>query len=204
MSTRPRSASIHNKESPLCTLPTRFDHLYKSSMLQDAKPQLRELFKTIVTITVGPGAYPFSVHKEILSAVSPFFAAALNPSYGFKESTTSACNLPEARVEDFKYFVQWLYTQNLDHEDLSGPHPAFYHLIHLYILADQLGVSLLKNMIIETIAQVSDQTNACPAPADTRLLNARTAATSKLRTLVLDLFVWKTTDNLLLSHPDNW
>lgn len=204
MSARSRSLSTHKKEPPLCSLPTRFGCLCEFSISTDAKLHPRDLFRTIVTITVGPKAHRFWVHKEILSAVSPFFAAALNESYGFKESASSACNLPEARVEDFKYFVQWLYTHNLDHEDLSGPNPAFYHLIHLYILADHLGVSLLKNAIIETIGRISDQANACPAPADTRLLEAKTAAASKLRTLVLDLFVWKTTDNLLLSHPDDW
>lgn len=193
---------FHNKESHL--VPTRFGYAYKAFMLPKTNVRLRDLFKTIVTVTVGPNAYPFSVHKEILSTVSPFFAAALNPSYGFKESTASTCHLPEARVEDFKYFVQWLYTQSLEHEDLKGPHPAFYHLIHLYILADQLGVSLLKNKIVETVGWVSDRTNACPAPADTKLLDAKTTMGSNLRTLVLDLFVWKTTDKLLLEHQDDW
>lgn len=204
MAIRSRSASVHKKEPPLYRLPTRFGCLCETSMLREANFQIRELFRTIVTITVGPEAHRFWVHREILLAVSPFFAAALNPSYGFKESASSTCNLPEARVEDFKYFVQWLYTHNLDHEDLGGANPAFYHLIHLYILADHLGVSLLKNKILETIGRISDKANACPAPADTRLVEAKTAAVSKLRTLVLDLFVWKTTDNLLLSHPDDW
>lgn len=204
MTSSPHETIVQNKKSHLCTVPTRFDYVCKAFILPETNIRLRELFKTIVKITVGVNAYPFSVHKEILSAVSPFFAAALNPSYGFKESAASACHLPEARVEDFKYFVQWLYTQSLEHEDLKGPNPGFYHLIRLYILADQLGVSLLKNMIIETIGRISDRTNACPAPADTRLLNDKTEVASKLRALVLDLFVWKSTDNLLLSHPDDW
>ena len=157
-----------------------------------------------MTITVGPSARQFLVHKELLCARSRFFAAALNPSYSFKESSSSACHLPEARVEDFEFFVQWLYAQCLDHEELAVPHPAYFRLIRLYILADQLGVTLLKNEILEDMARLSDQWNACPTPEDTRLVYANTPDSSKLRTLVLDLFQWKTVDRLISTHEGNW
>lgn len=164
----------------------------------------RKLFKTVVTITVGPKRHQFFAHRELLSAVSSFFTAALNPSYGFKESTSSMCSLPEARVDDFEYFIQWLYTHSLDHEDLHGPHPAYYRLIRLYILADQLGVSLLKNAILDAMGQISDKSNACPTPADTKMTYAGTTETSRLRTMVLDLFEWKTVDRLIETHEHSW
>ena len=159
----------------------------------------------MVTVSVGPKRHQFFAHRELLSAVSSFFAAALNPSYGFKESISSACSLPEARVDDFEYFIQWLYTHSLDHEDLHGPHPAYYRLIRLYILADQLGVSLLKNAILDTMGRISDKSNACPTPADTKMTYASTTETSKLRTMVLDLFFeWKTVDRLIETHEQSW
>lgn len=165
---------------------------------------VRQLFKTIVTITVGPKAHYFYAHREILSVVSPFFAAALSPSYGFKESASSLCALPEARIDDFEYFIQWLYTHSLDHEELNSPHPAYYRLIRLYVLADQLGVSALKNMILEKMARTSDTSNACPTPADTKMTYANTTETSSLRTLMLDLFEWKTVDRLIETHEHSW
>lgn len=207
----PASGSGVLKKSPSPTLshiPTRsppFPLSYSDSVSEEAYQLTpRKLFKSIVTITVGPKGHQFFAHQELLSAVSSFFAAALNPSYGFKESRSSACSLPEARVDDFEYFVQWLYTHSLDHEDLHGPHPAYYRLIRLYILADQLGVSLLKNAILDTMGRISDRSNACPTPADTKMAYACTAETSRLRTMVLDLFEWKTVDKLIETHEHSW
>jgi len=66
---------------------------------------IRNLFKTIVTITVGPNRRPFYVHLESLCAISPFFAAAFNKTYNFAESGSATLNLPEARPEDFEYYA---------------------------------------------------------------------------------------------------
>ena len=76
----------------------------------------RHLFKTPITITVGPHFHPFAVHLEALLACSPFFAAAFNPHYAFREALTSTLHLAEVNVADFEYFIQWLYRRSLDHE----------------------------------------------------------------------------------------
>lgn len=121
----------------------------------------------------------------MLLTASPFFAAAYNPSYTFSDSPKSPSpnhspgnetpnfnNLCLASVNhlDFEYFIQWLYTRTLDHEDLTGPHPAYFKLIRLYGLADQLQVTALKNRIIEEMSSVADRTNSCPTPDDTRVV----------------------------------
>ncbi|KAL8783764.1 MAG: hypothetical protein Q9213_004380, partial [Squamulea squamosa] len=111
-------------------------------------PPARSLFKTILTITVGEAEKrPFLVHREILCSVSPFFAAALNPSYDFRESRSSTFHLPSARPVDFEYLVQWIYTRTLTHEEVAAPHPAYFRLIRLWILADELQVEGCKNAI---------------------------------------------------------
>ena len=80
----------------------------------NAKP--RHLFKTPITLTIGPNAHPFPLHLEALLACSPFFTAAFNPHYAFREALTSTLHLAEINVVDFEYFTQWLYRRSLEHE----------------------------------------------------------------------------------------
>ncbi|KAG8532768.1 uncharacterized protein KY384_002646 [Bacidia gigantensis] len=148
---------------------------------------IRYLFRTPITITAGSEGHAFPIHLEILLTASPFFAAAYNPTYAFRDSPTPLTNrssisigknktdfnklsLPTILPQDFEYFIQWLYTRTLDHEDLTGPHPAYFKLIRLYSLADQLQVTALKNRIIDELATVADRTNSCPTPDDTRVV----------------------------------
>ena len=148
------------------------------STFSDAKLH-RKLFVTPILITAGPDAVKFNVHLEILLTSSPFFAAAYNPSYTFKDSPSeqsigqdshdfNKLSLPTISPDDFEYFIQWLYTRTLDHEELTGPHPAYFRLLRLYGLADQLQIPALKNCIIDEMAVVADRTNSCPTPDDTR------------------------------------
>ena len=188
----PKSKHLPSKSSPLSS-----SHFIPSS-------PTRNLFKTIVTITVGPKRHPFYVHLESLCAVSPFFAAAFNQTYNFAEASSATLNLPEARPEDFEYFVQWLYTHTLNHEELMGNHPAYFRLLRLYILADALGVTRLKNDIVDGIAAVADSSNSVITAEDTRTVYGEISDTSLLRQLVLDLFLWKKTENLIKTHPDSW
>ena len=180
----------------------------KSSPLSSAyflpSSPTRNLFKTIVTITVSPKRQPFYVHLESLCAVSPFFAAAFNKNYNFAESRSATLNLPEARAEDFEYFVQWLYTQTLNHEELVGLHPAYFRLLRLYIMADAMGVTKLKNDVVDAIAALADSSNSVPTAEDTRMVYGEMSDTSLIRKLVLDLFLWKKTENLIETHPDSW
>ncbi|KAI4134008.1 MAG: hypothetical protein LQ347_001873, partial [Umbilicaria vellea] len=166
---------------------------------------VRQLFKTIVHVTVGPSRIVFPVHRELLCTASPFFTAALNPSHGFLESATSIVHLPEARAPIFEYFVQWLYTRSLSHEDLDGQeHPAYHRLIGLYTLADMLGVEGCKNDICDAVGRLAEERNCVPNPDDTRALWGEVRESAPLRMLVLDLFSFKKTDRLVETHEDSW
>ncbi|KAL9104239.1 MAG: hypothetical protein Q9163_000787 [Psora crenata] len=134
----------------------------------------RHLFRTPITITTGPQSARFPVHLEILLTISPFFAAAYNPTHTFRESPlnnpSGTLSLPFLHPSDFEYFIQWLYTRTLDHEDLTGQHPAYFKLIRLYGLADELCVTALKNAIVDEMGVVADRTNSCPTPDDTKVV----------------------------------
>ena len=90
------------------------------------------------------------------------------------------------------------------HEELEATHPAFFRLIKLYALADRLEVEGLRNAIIDETARLSDKYNSVPTPNDTQTMDAELQDKCGLRDLVVDLFVWKKTDNLVETHEDPW
>ncbi|KAI4145340.1 MAG: hypothetical protein L6R39_003838 [Caloplaca ligustica] len=188
------------------TTPPPVANSYPCSFSRSPKAPTRHLFKNIITITVGTQKAPFLVHRERFCAASPFFAAALNPSYSFRESAANTLHLPSARPCDFEYLVQWIYTGTLDHEELDCEHPAYFRLIRLWLLADELQVEGCKNGIVDMMAKVADRTNSVPTPDDTRTVFGEEGVREEegLRRLVVDLFAWKKTDQLVEAHEDSW
>ncbi|KAL6714536.1 hypothetical protein ACLMJK_007961 [Lecanora helva] len=178
----------------------------KNLVLPTPSTPIRHLFKTPITLTVGPQAHPFPLHLEALLACSPFFTAAFNPHYAFRESLESTLHLKEINVVDFEYFTQWLYRRSLEHESLEGPHPAYFRLIKLWKVADVLQVPSCKNAIIDTLASIADATNSVPTPDDTHAIFDDDVGEdmAALGSLTLDLFVWKKTGHLISTHPDSW
>lgn len=89
---------------------------------------------------------------------------------------------------------------------LAGPHPAYFRLIKLWKVADQIQVPSLKNSIIDTLVRIADATNSVPTPDDTHALFGDNVGEdmAKLAQLTLDLFVWKKTGHLISTHPDSW
>ncbi|KAI9834991.1 MAG: hypothetical protein M1819_002714 [Sarea resinae] len=84
---------------------------------------LFKTFQTTTTVLVGPTAQPFVIHTGLLTLRSEFFAAALSERHGFKEAIEKVVKLPEERIENFEYFIQWLYTKSLSHEVVNGDIP---------------------------------------------------------------------------------
>ncbi|KAL8910567.1 MAG: hypothetical protein Q9171_004149 [Xanthocarpia ochracea] len=182
------------------------ENSFPCSFPRGSTPPARSLFKTILTVTVGEEKKSFLVHREVLCSVSPFFAAALKPSYDFRESRSSNFHLPSARPIDFEYLVQWIYTRTLTHEEVAAPHPAYFRLIRLWILADELQVEGCKNAIIDFMAKTADESNSVPTPDDTVTVFGEGGVRegSGMRSLVVDLFAWKKTDHLVEGHEDTW
>lgn len=164
----------------------------------------RTLFKTAITITVSPTCQPFTVHGELLCRESAYFAACLNRRHGFVESTTNTIHLRADRADAFEFFVQWLYTRRLEHEAVDARPPAFFPLLHLYALADKLGVEALRNDVVDRVARLADERNTVPAPDDTRILYGEIREAAPVRRLVVDLFVRKRTERVVVGHGDSW
>ncbi|KAI5272257.1 hypothetical protein E4T47_04382 [Aureobasidium subglaciale] len=59
----------------------------------------------------GQGQTTYTIHKDLLTAESPFFSAALNGA--FAEGLDQTVRLPEEKPEIFEWFLWWLYTGSL-------------------------------------------------------------------------------------------
>lgn len=162
------------------------------------------MFKKTVLIEVGAQEQPFTVHRELLCRASDYFAAALDETHRFHESVHGIVRLPDDRADAFEYLVQWLYTKSLEHEGVDADQPAYFRLLHLYALADKLGVRALKNDIVDRMAAIADRTNVVPAPDDTQILYNDIRESAPVRRLVLDFFTFKKTDLLIDTHEDSW
>ena len=164
-------------------------------------------FTSTARILLGPNESPRIVPRELLTSVSPFFHACLTGT--FAEGLSQVVKLPEDRADVFDYFLYWLYTRRLDHEAVDAVEPvkpAYFWLLHLYCLVDKLGVVACKNAIVEKVASLAEETNSVPTPTDTWIVFETFASQQQncMRRLVVDLFAWKRTDNLLDQHEDEW
>ena len=155
-------------------------------------------FGSTTTLLVGPQATPFTIHTVLLTSQSPYFRAALTGP--FLESSTNQISYPDITVESFTYLTTYLYTSSITPLPFKDGKPAFYTLLHLYILGDRLCIEGLRNTVVDVISDVADATNAVLTPSDTRILYDMVPASSPLRKLVLDLFAFKKTDRLLDEH----
>lgn len=104
----------------------------------------------------------------------------------------------------FELLISWLYTGSISPAPFKDGKPAYYTLLHLYILADRLCFEGLRNRIIDLISDLADQTNSVLTPSDTRILYEQISENAQVRKLVLDLFAFKKTEKLLAEHEDRW
>ncbi|KAL2356092.1 hypothetical protein BJ546DRAFT_1059509 [Cryomyces antarcticus] len=170
------------------------------------RTQFKQFTRT-AEILVGPGRAPtrFLIHYELLTGCSRFFSAALDST--FAEGLSKSITLPEEKLEPFEFFVHWLYTGELgpagDLFNKAGS-PMYFMLLEIYGLADRLGIEALRNAAVDRIALLSEGTNSVPTPSDTWIVYDGLRDSAPVRALVLDLFAFKKTDNLLLNHEDEW
>ena len=150
----------------------------------------RYAFNGIVEILVGPEEELFTIHKQLLCDISPYFEAAFEGE--FKEAKEQRMRLPEDDVAPFKQFQFWLYSgKPLPPRDLMEHTTLTYKwnmLVHSYILGDKFEIPALQNAAIHGIIE-----STCTSGADhlgmLRLVYEQTTPKSHLRKLCIDLFV---------------
>jgi hypothetical protein len=114
--------------------------------------------------------------------------------------------LADVEPQYFKYVASWLYSQRLEPEAafFKDGKPMYFLLLELYVLADRLALEGLRNGVVDLVGKLAHHTNSVPTPSDTHILYERIRDNTLIRALVLDLFAFKKTDQLLATHPDDW
>jgi BTB/POZ domain len=155
-------------------------------------------------IFVGPEKIRYVVHKDVVCSQSPFFSAALNGR--FIESSSQQLELPDCDAKAFDHVILWLYQSRLEPLEyfFKDKKPTYFTLLDLYATADQLDIEGLRNAVVNRVAELAEKTNSVPTPTDTYILYDAIRENSPLRELILDLFAFKKTDNLIATHPDEW
>ncbi|RMZ70239.1 btb poz domain containing [Pyrenophora seminiperda CCB06] len=158
-------------------------------------------FTSTTKLVVGPKATLFHIHTSLLTTKSLYFRAALTGPY--TESTENSVKLDDVCVEHFELLISWLYNGVLP-APFKDRKPAYYTLLHAYVLADRFAFEGLRNAVVDTMSDLADRTNSVLTPSDTRILYDGIRDSAPLRRLVLDLFAFKKTDRLLETHGDWW
>lgn len=161
-------------------------------------------YSDMVEITVGASSTLFIVHRELLTLHSQFFRAAFEG--GFREASEAKVHLPDVDAKYFEHVVLWVYSEALEERPFffKEGKPTYFTLLDLYALADRLDIEGMRNALCDRIAALAEDTNSVPTPSDTYILYETIRPNAPVKNLVLDLFAFKKTDNLIATHPDEW
>ncbi|KIW11494.1 hypothetical protein PV08_10794 [Exophiala spinifera] len=115
-----------------------------------ATPPSTVFSSPIVTVLVGPGKAPYSVHKDVLVQASPFFADRLAQGTA-NNSTTNEVTFPDPDVtrEPFISFIYWAYYGTIDPRQLNVFGSVW--LKHSWLLAYKLRMPQWQNRIIDAL-----------------------------------------------------
>ena len=150
---------------------------------------------------MGDGDYSqtWSLPKNLLTHVSPFFAAALNGP--FSESNSNKISLPEDDPAAFELFVQWLYIGE------TGKGSTDHILTHVraWTLGDKLGCPVFQDHAMLKLLQFhADKHATIIQPQTLQLAYEGSAANSKLRAWALQQFRCEVESDSLSKMAEEW
>ncbi|KAF2660742.1 hypothetical protein K491DRAFT_674661 [Lophiostoma macrostomum CBS 122681] len=149
------------------------------NVLKDAG-EVPRLGRSIIEVRVGKDtkARPFTIHKELITSRSKFFANALKGSW--RESKDNVVKLPEDDVDTFDLYVNLLYfgsihipeagataqrEETLTEKLVRVSHQEYMALSKLYVLCDKLqdiqGVRLVTHAFVEATQKAKAPGKIC-------------------------------------------
>lgn len=143
-----------------------------------------------VVVLVGPEEKRYTLHKDALIRRSTFFKAALTRE--FRESKENLVKLPEADVEAFAIFAQWIYGKEAVYVDEQNTcletddHEVRNLMVKTYIFADQLGSLELQNQIVTDYIAGLNTARVVPASEDVSLAYSSLPEQSLMRKVMVD------------------
>ncbi|EME82229.1 uncharacterized protein MYCFIDRAFT_83527 [Pseudocercospora fijiensis CIRAD86] len=157
------------------------------------KRSFDDFSESTVTILVGSDQVPFYVHPGILASKSKYFKAMFAAAWTGAQA--KICGLPDDETEPdtFRRYCCWVYKDvvemtmidSSDAQDKTGG-ARFEILFKLYILADQLGDKVLRNMAVDRIAEVEKATSYRPGHELINLAYEKTAGKNMLCKFLVD------------------
>lgn len=139
-----------------------------------------------VAVSVGAGQRTQKWHlpKNLLTNVSPFFAAALTGS--FAEAFSNSITLPEDDPGAFEVFIHWLYVGIYDSDDVVVWAPK--SSTNAWVLGDKLGCPVFQDLAMDRL--IDHHKNVKILAETLRLAYPKSTPGSKLRQYALDQFRW--------------
>ncbi|KAF7187047.1 hypothetical protein HII31_11656 [Pseudocercospora fuligena] len=157
------------------------------------KRSFDDFSESTVTIVVGSERRPFYVHPSFLAEKSKYFKAMFAATW--MGARAKACSLPDDDTDPdtFRRYCRWVYKDVVD-ITLAGSDDAqdktggarFEILFKLYILADQLGDTILRNATVDRIADVEKETAYRPGHDLINLAYEKTAGNNMLCKFLVD------------------
>lgn len=106
--------------------------------------------KETVTIFVGLKRKEYTIHKDLICSSANFFKCAFNGP--FTESKDGTMYLPDESADAFGLYIEWVYRKHI----AQGHSESYlYALYDLYIMADKLCLTELKDLTMDTIQDVA-------------------------------------------------
>ena len=156
---------------------------------------------------VGPNEQSFTIHTHIITSHSTFFTAAYSKDY--REGQEKLIRLPEINIDTFLVYLQWVYSGRIvitdGHGKLLGAETTTsgYPLTQLYVTAEFLGDTLLRNKIIDRLRKLAGPKRGVPTLQMIHFAYENTAtAKSTLRKLFVDCIRLTGSTEFFEKHSD--
>jgi len=146
----------------------------------------------MVTIKVGANKVEFNAPKNSLCAASPFFRSAF--THDWAEKQQGMLHLAEDKPQTFSILLQWILSGSivLRNEPTAATKrkDEWFSLLDLYVLADRLGMTSLKNDVMDIVNVDDADHNFIPNGAFCKEIFVRTPDGSKFVEWALDRWVY--------------
>lgn len=103
---------------------------------------------------MGPSQKPYYLHEDVLTSKSHYFRARADFYRKSGATSQNGVDLESAEIQVFDMLVQYLYTRKYDLPTRNGDTNICDLLTNLYLLADYLGIDLLKAATVERMSTV--------------------------------------------------
>jgi len=156
----------------------------------------------MVTIKVGANKVEFNAPKNSLCAASPFFRSAF--THDWAEKQQGMLHLAEDKPQTFSILLQWILSGSivLRNEPTAAikRRDEWLSLLDLYVLADRLAMTSLKNEVMDIVNVDGADEKVVPSGLFCKQIYTRTPEGSKFVEWALDRWVYFAAGSYFRAH----